>query len=94
LFLDGLSLCPVGEDFGNPPLQQFFLGIVAQHAHQRRVGVHNESVGRGDVNAFQERFKEFGETSFVFAKRGYIARQDVMPWISPLRIMAWATQSK
>ena len=73
LVLDGLSLCRIDEDFRNPYFQQFFLGTVAQHAHQRRIDVHNGSVRRGDVDAFLERFEEFRETCFVFAECSNIA---------------------
>ncbi len=73
LFLDDLSLCLVDKDFRNPPFQHVLLGIVAQHAHQRRIDIHNGSVGRGDIDTFLERFEEFRETGLVFAERGDIA---------------------
>ncbi len=73
LVLNCFSLCPIDEDFRNPYFQQFFLGTVAQHAHQGRIDVHNGSVRSGDVDAFLERFEEFRETGFVFAECGDVA---------------------
>ena len=73
LFLDELSLLAVDKNFWNPSFQNFFLGIVAQHAHQGRIDVHNGSVWRGDIDAFLERFKKFSEARFVLAKRGNVA---------------------
>src|SRR5229473_2311314 len=31
--LDELALRPVSEDFGNPSLEQFFRGVITEHAH-------------------------------------------------------------
>src|SRR5712691_5961401 len=75
LFLEKYSLFPVDEDFGDLPLEQFFLGIVTQHPHQRGIHIHDGSVRGGDVNAFLQGFKEFRESGFVLAERGNIARE-------------------
>ena len=76
LFLEVLALFPINKDFRNAPFQHFFLGIVAQHAHQGGVDVHNGSVRSRDVNAFLERFEEFREAGFVLAERGDVAREN------------------
>ena len=49
--------------------------MVAEHAHQRGIGVQNPAVGRGDVDAFLERFEKLGEARFVAAQRGNVARE-------------------
>jgi hypothetical protein len=52
LIFNALSFCPVDENFPDLPLQYFFLGIVAQHAHQSRIHVQNGAIRRGDIDAF------------------------------------------
>src|SRR6266581_235783 len=76
LGLNDLSFCLVHEDFGNSFLHQFFPGIVAQHAHQRRIDVHNGPVRGGDVDAFLERFEEFRKAGFVLAECGDVVPQN------------------
>src|SRR5260370_22607594 len=76
LFLDDLALRAIDEDFRDLPFQEFFLGIIAEHAHEGGIGIHDGAIGRTDVDAFLERLEEFRETSFVFAERGNIAREE------------------
>ena len=76
LFQNALAVFQIDKDFGNLSLEQFFLGIVAEHAHESRVDLENGSFGCGDVDAFLERFEEFGEASFVLAERGDVAGED------------------
>ena len=87
------ALLRVGKYVGKAAREQLFLGIVAEHANERGIGVENAIVGSDDVDAFLQRFEQFGEACFVFARRGDIARENVTPWTWSPRIMAWATQS-
>src|SRR5262249_5203421 len=45
-------------------------------AHQSGIDVQDAAFGRGDVNAFLKRLKEFGKARFIPAKGGNIARKD------------------
>jgi len=79
LILDALSLCAIDEDLWNSSFQHFFLGIVAQHAHQRWIDVQDGAVRRGDVDAFLQRLKELRETSFILAKCRDVAPENRDP---------------
>src|SRR6266446_10792070 len=66
----------IRKQIGEAARQQFFLGFVSEHTCQRRVDVDKTIVGRGDVDAFLQRFKELGKARFVLAQSGNVPRQD------------------
>src|SRR5580700_6072080 len=70
------SLAVVGENIRNVHGEQFFLGVIAEHADESGIRVEDVALGRGDVDAFLERFKEFGEASFILAQRGDVAAEN------------------
>src|SRR5271169_4626131 len=61
------------EDFRDSLREQFFLGVVPQHADEGGIDVEDGAVGNSDIDAFLERLEEFGEARFIFAQRGNVA---------------------
>ena len=76
LFHEGLALGPIHEDLGYGSLEQFFLRVVAQHAHQSGIGVQNRAIGRGDIDALLERFEKLGKAGFISSQGGNVARKN------------------
>ena len=56
--------------------EQFFLGIVAEHANQSGIHLEDLVVWRNDVDAFLKGFEEFGETGFAAALGSDVASED------------------
>src|SRR5579885_710867 len=52
LFLQLLSLDAVDKDLLDILREKFGFRAVAEHAHERGIGVENRAIGRGDIDAF------------------------------------------
>ena len=66
----------VREDFRDALGEQFFLGVVLQHADERGIDVEDGAVGKSDIDAFLERLEELGKTRFIFAKGGDVSAEN------------------
>ena len=61
------ALLRIGQKIGERMGEKLFLGIVTQHAHERRIGVQDTIVGSNDVDTFLKGFKKLGKSRFVLA---------------------------
>src|SRR5580692_3116496 len=73
---DNVALVLVDEDLADALAQEFFTGVIAQHANESRIDLENFIVGSDDVDAFLQGFEELGKTSFVATHGGYIASKN------------------
>src|SRR5262249_57611800 len=72
----GFAFRRIQKNFGNLPLEEVLFGVVAQHTHERGIGIEDAAVGRGDINAFLKGFEKLGEARFVPAEGGNVAREN------------------
>ena len=61
----------LGRDVGD---QQFFTGLIAEHAHQRIVDLDKTSLGRGKEQALLNAVEELAVTLFGFAAVGDVLK--------------------
>src|SRR5204862_6154408 len=69
------TLCTIEVQCRGVKLQEFLLTAVSQQVHQCSIGIEQLSLGRAEVNAFLQRFEEFGETPFLFPLFRHVASQ-------------------
>ena len=66
------GLAVQGSDFA---VEQVFLILKAEHLRQRRVDLGDAVVRGGEIDAFAQGLKQFGEARFAFAFLGHVARK-------------------
>ena len=70
------GLAVQGSDFA---VEQVFLVFISQHLRERGVDLGNPVVSGGEIDAFAQGLKQFGEARFAFAFFGHVARKAADP---------------